>query len=173
MISAADGCIINHTEQHLTNKGGTAMKIIPASTTIREASKLMLECKAGALMVKKDQEGPEVIEGLVSKTDIVKVVAETRDLDAVTVGEVMTKKIIVATINDDVDYILQVMTRHKINHMPVIDGKQITGVVSMARARRGDRDPHPPSQRLLRRHLRQPGVLIPGGVKRPAGSARR
>lgn len=104
---------------------------VPASTTVREASKLMLECKAGALLVKKDHEGPEVVEGLVSKTDLVKVIAENRDPDTVRVGEIMTKKIIVATINDDVDYILQVMTRHKINHVPVIDGKQIAGVVSM------------------------------------------
>lgn len=104
---------------------------VPTTTTVREAAKLMLESKAGALLVKKAQEGPDIIEGLVSKTDIIKVVAEKGDLDAVRVGEIMTTKIIVATINDDVDYILQVMTRHKINHMPVIDGKLVTGVVSM------------------------------------------
>jgi len=104
---------------------------IPACTTVREAAKLMVEHKAGALLVKKNPDGPEIIEGLLSKTDIVKVVSESRDLDTVQVGEIMTKKIIVATSNDDVDYILQVMTRHKINHMPVVEDKKVVGVVSM------------------------------------------
>lgn len=37
---------------------------------------------------------------------------------------------IVANVCDDVEYVMNVMVRHNISHLPIIDGKNIAGVIS-------------------------------------------
>ena len=39
---------------------------------------------------------------------------------------------IVASCEDDVEYVMNVMVRHNISHLPVIEGKAISGVISKA-----------------------------------------
>jgi len=47
------------------------------------------------------------------------------------VTELMTEEIVCCKYDDDVDYALKVMGRHKIRHIPVVKGKDIVGVISI------------------------------------------
>jgi predicted transcriptional regulator len=43
----------------------------------------------------------------------------------------MSKDILVAAPNDDLEYVMTIMTNKKIRHMPVIDHGKMVGVVSI------------------------------------------
>jgi CBS domain-containing protein len=47
------------------------------------------------------------------------------------VREVMTKDLIVGVPDDSLDYVMGVMTKNRIRHLPVMDGKKLVGIVSI------------------------------------------
>lgn len=47
------------------------------------------------------------------------------------VGGVMTRDVIVAEADDDVAYLMEVMTRNRIRHLPVMEEGRLLGMVSM------------------------------------------
>ena len=60
--------------------------------------------------------------------------AVLNDLDRITelpVKEIMTRELIVATENDDVDYVQAIMTENRIRHIPVIEGSDLKGLISI------------------------------------------
>ena len=97
----------------------------------RAAAKKMIGAGTDYLMVRaKDSEPPEFI-GILTKVDIVKsLCAENSNPDTDTVDQFMSRRMVVANVGDDVEYVMNVMVRHKISHLPVIEGKSIAGVIS-------------------------------------------
>lgn len=84
------------------------------------------------MVVEKNTE-PLKFTGIVTKSDIVRSVsANTSKPDEDKVDDFMTRQMIVASCEDDVEYVMNVMVRHNISHLPVIEGKAISGVISKA-----------------------------------------
>ena len=78
----------------------------------------------------KEKNPPEFL-GILTKVDIIKSLCmEHSDPDKDTVDDFMTRRMIVANVCDDVEYVMNVMVRHNISHLPIIDGKNIAGVIS-------------------------------------------
>ena len=104
---------------------------IESGAVLRAAAKKMIGAGTDYLMVRaKDTEPPEFI-GILTKVDIVKsLCAEASDPDTDTVDKFMSRHMVVANVGDDVEYVMNVMVRHKISHLPVIEGKSIAGVIS-------------------------------------------
>lgn len=104
---------------------------IPANAKLREVGHRLCELHIGALLV-TDPLIPAQYVGIVSTWDIITRLNHSgaAALDE-PVAKAMTTKLIVATENDDVDYVLRVMVRHKIRQIPVIAQRQVTGVLSL------------------------------------------
>lgn len=49
----------------------------------------------------------------------------------VTVDKVMTANLIVATEDDDIDYVQAAMTENRISHLPVIENNALVGLISI------------------------------------------
>jgi CBS domain-containing protein len=106
----------------------TTREEIPAS----DAAAMLVERRIGALLVVDDQ-GRAV--GILSERDIVAgLAAEGGNLSGATVGSLMTKDIIRCAPNDSVVQLMGKMTERRVRHLPVYDGDQLLGIVSIGDA---------------------------------------
>ena len=88
-------------------------------TPISEIAAVIKEKSIGAVPIVDDQNR---LIGIVSERDIVtKMVVEARDADLTTAQEIMTKEIISANLDDDLEQTIGVMKSKNIRHMPVTD----------------------------------------------------
>ena len=96
--------------------------------TVAEASQMLSERRIGALPVYESGR----IAGIFSERDLLYCIA--REGAAVLdrqVGEVMTAPPITVTSDTTVLDALDLMTRRRIRHLPVIDGDQVRGFISI------------------------------------------
>lgn len=102
-------------------------------STLREAAKMMEEKHCAALMVTDcDHFDPLQYKGLFTVLHFVDALAKGADPDQAKVGDYMITRMIVATGEDDVDYVINVMVRHKLTHLPIIQDKKVAALISMA-----------------------------------------
>jgi len=88
-------------------------------TPISEIATVIKDKSIGAVPIIDDQ---NKLIGIVSERDIVtKMVVEARDADLTTAQEIMTKEIISANLDDDLEQTIGVMKSKNIRHMPVTD----------------------------------------------------
>lgn len=115
----------------LAEKEKKGLITISADATLREAARKLCEHKIGSLLV-TDPADPTKYVGIITERDILKnCCCEERCNITGKVSEIMTKNMIVATSQDNVEYVINVMTRHHIRHLPVIHEHKIVGMISM------------------------------------------
>ena len=101
---------------------------IEAEASVFDAVKQMVEANIGALLV---TEGGK-ITGIVTERDYLRrVTLEGRTDRDTPVGEIMSSPLIVATLETSIDECMALMTDRRIRHVPVVDGGEIIGVVSI------------------------------------------
>ena len=99
-----------------------------ASANVSEAVKILAGKRIGALPVYQDG----VIVGIFSERDVVyQLAAHGPAMLDKTVGEVMTSPPIMIEKSSGVLDSLALMTRRRIRHLPVVEGGQICGFVSI------------------------------------------
>ena len=109
---------------------GRSTEIISCEATdsVGEAVRILAERRIGALPV---YSGGEVV-GIFSERDVVyQLAAHGPAMVDKTVGEVMTSPPITVEKNSPVLDALGLMTRRRIRHLPVVDGGQVCGFVSI------------------------------------------
>ena len=83
----------------------------------------------GALVV---VDGDHRIVGLVSERQIVRAVSEHGAYaPELRVREIMTEHVVTCTPDDDVAHLMDLMTRHRARHLPVIEEGRLAGIVSI------------------------------------------
>ena len=96
---------------------------------IAEAAIALTEHKIGALLV-ECQDGQ--IAGILSERDIVGGMApHGADLHDVAVSELMTTNVIRCSPDDTVNEAMAMMTDRRIRHLPVFDGEELVGFISI------------------------------------------
>ncbi len=112
----------------LKDKGSDIVSISPEMNVI-EAINLLTTKKIGSVLV-LDAEGN--IVGVLSERDIVNDLAEFGpDALKLTVTEAMTHDVITCHPDDSLDKIMKCMTDRRIRHLPVVDGEQVKGIISI------------------------------------------
>ncbi len=99
--------------------------------SISEAIDWLQRYRVGALVVLDDRDN---IKGIISERDILKHLSLTGgELKKSTVRDVMTpgEKLIVGTENDDLDYVMSMMTTNRIRHLPIIGEGKLRGILSI------------------------------------------
>lgn len=117
----------------LRHKASTAGPNLPVVTieptaTVSDVASTLAEHKIGALPVVSGG----TLEGVISERDIVRHLAASGAavLDR-PVAELMTRDVVTCSSGDSVDSIAETMTAKRIRHMPVIDGGELIGIVSI------------------------------------------
>lgn len=113
--------------QLLQVKGGDVWAVGP-DTSVYDAIKIMADKDIGALIVR---EGANTI-GLISERDYVRnVVLKGRSSQGTSVREIMTPRVVCARPDQTLDECMAVMTDKRVRHLPVMDGNQLHGIISI------------------------------------------
>lgn len=112
----------------LKQKGQDVFSVKPTDLILTLAHRLR-QARIGAMVVLgKDDK----LIGIVSERDIVNGIAEHgADCLKQTVADLMTRQVVTCTPDDSVTRIAHRMTENRIRHLPVVDGENLVGVVSV------------------------------------------
>lgn len=98
--------------------------------TLAEAAQKMRDQDVGALPICGEDHR---LKGMITDRDIVvKCIAEGRDPNSLTVGELADGKPVTIGADDSIEDALRTMVEHKVRRLPVIDGHDLIGMVSQA-----------------------------------------
>jgi CBS domain-containing protein len=102
---------------------------IGASASVVEAARLMREGHIGSLPITDD----EKIVGMITDRDITTmVVAEAGDPKATSVGDISSRDPISVEPDKPLEEALQLMARHQVRRLPVVENDRLVGIVSQA-----------------------------------------
>jgi CBS domain-containing protein len=100
---------------------------VETESTVLEAARYMMEQRIGALPVLRNGE----LVGIFSERDIMnRVVAVGRLPGSTKVSEVMTAKPKAVDVGESVENCLYLMREFGFRHLPIVDGKELKGLVS-------------------------------------------
>jgi CBS domain-containing protein len=117
-------------ETVLAVKGHEVATVHPAATLATVAQRLRLE-RIGALVV---LDGGK-LAGIISERDVVHAFAAHRaEASEIKVADVMTRDVITCRPEDSLTRVLGVMTRHRVRHLPVLEGGRLSGLISIGDA---------------------------------------
>jgi CBS domain-containing protein len=103
---------------------------IGENDSVLEAAKRLSQMDVGSMPICGEDNR---LKGMLTDRDIVvKVLAEGGDPSSVTAGELGQGKPVTIGADDSVDEALHTMAEYKVRRLPVIDGHDLIGVVSVA-----------------------------------------
>lgn len=116
--------------RHILQGKGRDVVAISSTATVCDAAKLLTQKKIGALIV-RDASGKLV--GIISERDLVRAMARGgADCFTDPVSAHMTPAPETCVENDTVESVMEVMTRGRFRHVPVLDGSEaVCGMVSI------------------------------------------
>ncbi len=108
---------------------GSRVVSIPAETTVLESMSIFSTNRIGSLLVvDKDEQ----VLGIICARDVLMATLKhVEGIRTLTVDTIMTKNMIVAAENDDLDYVRAIMTEKRIRHLPVLKDNKLIGLISM------------------------------------------
>lgn len=111
----------------LEHKGRDVWTIGPGHTVF-EAIKMMSDKNVGALPV---VDGTRLV-GMISERDYMsKVVLKGKSSKDTPVRDIMTSKVVTVGPDHNVSKCMEIVTEHHIRHLPVMDGDELLGIVSI------------------------------------------
>lgn len=111
----------------LQKKGHDVWRIAP-DDSVYDAIHLMAEKEVGALIV---MEGPKVV-GVISERDYArKIILEGRSSENTKISEIMSAEVITVGPDNRIEECMAMMTERRIRHLPVLDGDELLGVISL------------------------------------------
>jgi CBS domain-containing protein len=111
----------------LRNKGA-AVATISADAAVPELLAGLAEHNIGAMVVV----GADGVVGIVSERDVVRQLHKHgADVLSRPISEIMTSMVATCAGSDTVDSVSALMTKNRVRHVPVLDGKELIGIVSI------------------------------------------
>ena len=112
----------------LLNEKGYEVVTVPPSFPVQDAMRLLVEHNIGSVVVAQEK----VVEGILTERDILRLATEDSvAMASMKVEDVMTKEVVVALLDDSVDYVMEIMTKNRIRHLPIVDQGWMQGILSI------------------------------------------
>ena len=112
----------------LLNEKGYEVVTVPPSFPIQDAMRLLVEHNIGSVVVAQEK----VVEGILTERDILRLAAEdSATMASMKVEDVMTKDVVVALLDDSLDYVMEIMSMNRIRHLPIVDRGWMQGILSI------------------------------------------
>jgi CBS domain-containing protein len=95
--------------------------------SVVDAAKVMAQEDVGSIPIVESNR----LVGVVTDRDIViRVVAEGRDPQSVTIGDVASRDLVTVSPDDDLDRALQLMAENQVRRLPIVEGDKLVGIVA-------------------------------------------
>ncbi|WP_370253425.1 CBS domain-containing protein [Nioella sp.] len=116
-------------QQILSSKPDEGVVTIAPGSTIAEAAETLSARRIGAVVVSPDG---KAVAGILSERDIVRELGKRGPACmADKVDDIMTAKIVSCARDETSDQVLEKMTSGRFRHMPVMDGADMVGLISI------------------------------------------
>ena len=116
------------TVKNILDQKGHDIWSVHADNSVFDAVKMMAEKGVGSLLV---MDGDKLV-GIITERDYArKIILEDKSSKQATVGEVMTRKVLCVSPERTIDECMALMTDKRARHLPVVDHKQVIGVLSI------------------------------------------
>ena len=97
--------------------------------TVKSAATLLATNKIGAMPVVDDE---DKLVGLLSERDIVRAFSmRSSEVMKMLVGELMSRNPVTCGADDTMERAMQLMNRHRFRHLPIVEGGELVGIVSI------------------------------------------
>ena len=118
-----------HVQQILRSKSDDGVVTVTPGTSVAQAAEVLSSRRIGALIVSPDGKR---VSGILSERDIVREIGR-RGAACLsdTVDSLMTSAIISCRRDEQANDVLQKMTDGRFRHMPVMEGDQMVGLISI------------------------------------------
>jgi CBS domain-containing protein len=108
---------------------GSVVKTVRPESSARELSVQLRAEQIGAMIVSSDGRS---VDGLVSERDLAyALAAHGSELPTVSVSRLMTKVVVVCSPENSIADVMKLMTQRRVRHLPVKQGDQLVGIVSI------------------------------------------
>ncbi|MCK5653005.1 MAG: CBS domain-containing protein [Gemmatimonadetes bacterium] len=130
---------------------GYEVVTVPPSFPLSDAMGLLVEHNIGSVVVAQDKE----VKGILTERDILRLAADDAGkMASLKVEEVMTRDVVVGLLDDTVEYVMEIMTRNRIRHLPVVDDGWMQGILSIGDVVNAVRKRTEAENRYLRDYIR-------------------
>ena len=117
-----------NTIRHILQLKGDFVWSISPDATVFEAIRMMADKRAGALVV---LDGEHMV-GIISERDYArKVILQGKSSKETKVSEIMTAKVFTVHPDQTVEEAMDLMVKHHIRHLPVVQDTAVVGVISI------------------------------------------
>ncbi|WP_446666332.1 CBS domain-containing protein [Flexivirga sp. B27] len=114
--------------QELLKGKGSDVVTVAADASVGQLVQLLADHKIGAVVVVTGEE----IAGIISERDVVRALpGGAEGLLERPVSSLMTSDVISCSPDDEVSSLAESMTEHRFRHLPVVQGGQLVGIVSI------------------------------------------
>ncbi len=116
------------TVNDLLDEKGHEVLSISTDASVYDAILMMAQHEIGALAVIEYSK----LVGIISERDYArKIILQDRSSRSTLVSEVMTTDLITADPEETIEDCMQLMTENRIRHLPVVNGNEIEGMISI------------------------------------------
>ena len=116
-------------QQLLSGKRTNTIISVRPDQAVIEALEIMSTHNIGAVLVLQD----ERLVGIFSERDYArKGILKDRKAKSTPISEVMTSGVIVVSPKQTIDDCMQIMSERHFRHLPVLDGEQVVGILSIS-----------------------------------------
>lgn len=120
----------------LASKGSKVFTVFP-NQTIKEAVQLMESHNVGGLVV-LNRAGE--IQGILTERDLIRYAAKENPSFSTQVKFIMTTKVIIGVLQDDIDAVAHTMTEKRFRHLPIVEDGKLVGILSIGDVVKAQRD---------------------------------
>jgi CBS domain-containing protein len=111
----------------LRSKSNAVVTVAP-DQPVSGAIALLVDHGIGSLVV---QAGGEIV-GIITERDILRLAnRDAARLAEIPVSRVMTRELVVGVPDDDIQYVMEILTKNRVRHLPIIADGRLVGIVSI------------------------------------------
>ena len=114
--------------ESILKKKGTDVATIAPEAVVKRAADWMHAKNVGSLVVMR---GDDIL-GLISEREIVHAISRYGETaTSMSVSEIMRHGVITVSPAETVSHVMDLMTRHRVRHMPVVHDGKLAGIISI------------------------------------------
>ena len=97
--------------------------------TLKTASEKFKKYNVGAMPVLNERD--KTVIGIISERDLAQYICRDEFKSDLLIDKIMTKNIVSCNLNNSVTELMEIISSHKIRHIPIIEEKKLLGIVSI------------------------------------------